>query len=82
MSPEGTVVGCPSGESQNSAVSSNCPQAQTMVEPPPFMGTIRGNKGICLEESFLDTLKTTKISEKPKFNGVTQDTATKRTGLS
>ena len=34
-------------------------------------------RGTCLEENF-----TTKIGERPKLNGVTQDTAVKRTGLS
>lgn len=40
------------------------------------MGAIRGNKGICLEENFIHRLQTTKP------NGVTQEAAAKRTGLS
>lgn len=75
-SPVGDKVGCPSGESHTSAVSSSSPQTQTMVEPPPLMGAFRGNKGICLEEDFIHRLQTTKP------NGVTQEAAAKRTGLS
>lgn len=75
-------MGCPSGESHIGVMSSSCPQTQTMVEPAPCTGVARVNRGICFEENFIHTLKTTKLGEKPKFNGVTEDTAAKRTGLS
>lgn len=69
-------MGCPSGEKHSSAMSSSCPHTQTIEEPPPLMGAISGNKGMCLEENVIHRLQTTEP------NGVTQEAAATRTGLS
>lgn len=76
MFPVGDKVECPSGEKHSSAMSSSCPHTQTIEEPPPLMGAISGNKGMCLEENVIHRLQTTEP------NGVTQEAAATRTGLS
>lgn len=69
MSPKGDKVGHPSGESHPSVVSASCPQAQTVVEPLPGIGTIRGEKELFPEKNFTHTWKTTETGEKPSLMG-------------
>lgn len=83
VSPEGNAEGCPSGESHTSAVScSISPTTHCWWSHPHLRRRSKRIRGYALKRALYTHWKTSKTGEKPKGNGVTDDTAAKKTGPS